>query len=276
VIQNYTEMKKNGEKISMVTAYDYYAAKLAEEAGIDLMLVGDSLGMVFQGQENTLPVTVEEIIYHTKAVKRGAKESFIVADLPFMSFQLGVKDALATAGKIIKETGAQAVKLEGGKRVVPQIKAMVEAGIPVLGHLGLTPQSVNQMGGFKLQGGKKEAALAMIDDALALQEAGAFAVVLETIPGQLAEIITERLTIPTIGIGAGLNCDGQVLVIHDLLGIDNNFIPKFARKYADLNSIIKKALHNYINDVKEKKFPADSESFQINKETLAEIRDELN
>ncbi len=275
MIQDFTEMKKNGEKISMITAYDYYTARLAEEVGMDLILVGDSLGMVFQGQENTLPVTVEEMIYHTKTVKRGAKNSFIVTDLPFMSFQVGVKEALSSAGKIMKETGVQAVKVEGGKRIVPQIKAMVEAGIPVMGHLGLTPQSVNQMGGFKLQGGQKEAALEIINDAFALQEAGAFSVVLETIPAQLAKIISEKLTIPTIGIGAGLHCDGQVLVIHDLLGVDDEFKPRFARQYADLNGIIKNALKNYINDVKGEKFPAEEESFTIDKKVLTNIREEL-
>ncbi len=276
MINDFLNMKENKEKISMLTAYDYYFARLAEESGIDMILVGDSLGMVFQGQENTLPVTVKQMIYHTKAVKRGAKDSFIVTDLPFMSYQTGVKEALLSAGKIIKEGGVQAVKLEGGKRVIPQIKALVEAGIPVMGHLGLTPQSVNQMGGFKLQGGKKKSALKIIDDALALQEAGVFSIVLETIPEQLAKIITKKLTIPTIGIGAGLQCDGQVLVIHDLLGIDNQFKPGFVRQYADLNNIIKKALQNYIGDVKDQKFPAGKESFKMNNEALDEIKEELN
>ena len=276
MVQKFTDMKRNNEKISMITAYDYYSAKLVEEASIDIILVGDSLGMVFQGQENTLPVTVEEMIYHAKAVKRGAKNSYIVTDLPFMSYQLGVKEALATAGKIVKETGTQAVKLEGGKRVIPQIEAMVGAGIPVMGHLGLTPQSVNQLGGFKLQGGNKESALEIIDDALALQEAGVFSIVLETVPKQLAEIISEKLTIPTIGIGAGLHCDGQVLVIHDLLGIDNDFKPGFVRQYAELNRVIKGALQDYIKDVKEENFPADKESFTMDDKFLTEIKEELD
>lgn len=276
MINNFANMKEKNEKISMITAYDYYSARLAEEAGIDMILVGDSLGMVFQGQENTLPVTVEEMIYHTKAVKKGAHDSFIVTDLPFMSYQTGVKEALSCAGKIIKKTGVQAVKLEGGTRVTPQVKALVEAGIPVMGHLGLTPQSVNQMGGFKLQGGKEKSALKIINDALALEEAGVFSIVLETIPEQLAKMITDKLTIPTIGIGAGVECDGQVLVIHDLLGIDNEFKPGFVRQYADLNGIIKEALSNYIDDVKTRNFPAGKESFKMDSEVLSAIKEELN
>lgn len=266
---------KQKRKITMITAYDYYMSKLVDQAGIDIILVGDSLGMVIQGHKDTIPVTLEQMIYHTKIVNRGRKEALLVTDLPFMSFQTGVEKALDSAGRIMKESGAGAVKLEGGKRVIPQIKAMVAAGIPVMGHLGLTPQSVNQFGGFKVQGKDKERALEIIDDALALEEAGVFSIVLETVPGEIARIITEKLTIPTIGIGAGPDCDGQVLVLYDLLGVDKDFKPRFARKYTDLNKIITEAVSDYIKDIKNKSFPDDNESFHINEDVLQEIREVL-
>ena len=274
-ISEFQNLKDNGNKISMLTAYDFYMGKLVEKAGIDAVLVGDSLGMVVQGHEDTLPVTLDQMIYHTKMVARGINNTLLVVDLPFMSFQNGVDKALSSGGRIMKETGADAVKLEGGKRVVPQVRSLVDAGIPVMGHLGLTPQSVNQFGGFKVQGKDKEAALKLLDDALALEEAGAFCIVLETVPTELAQLITERLFIPTIGIGAGPDCDGQVLVLHDLLGVDNEFSPKFVRQYADLNQIITKAVSEYINDVKENEFPFTRESFQMDEQILQEVKKEL-
>jgi len=274
-IKDIIKKKENGQKISMLTAYDYYSARLVDEAGIDMILVGDSLGMVIQGREDTLAVTVEEMIYHTKMVKRGASRSLIVTDLPFMSYQTGVEEALKNAGRILKESGAGAVKLEGGQRVIPQIKAMVEAGIPVMGHLGLTPQSVNQFGGFKVQGRDKDKALELIKDAQALQEAGVFSIVLETVPLELARMVTERLEVPTIGIGAGPYCDGQVLVYHDLLGFDPSFKPKFVRQYVNLNEIIREAIQNYIGDVEQGKFPLEGESFQMKSEVLKELVEEL-
>ncbi|MFW5985471.1 MAG: 3-methyl-2-oxobutanoate hydroxymethyltransferase [Halanaerobiaceae bacterium] len=273
-IKDIMKMKTDRKKISMLTAYDFYMGKLVDEAGIDIILVGDSLGMVIQGQKDTLPVTLEEMIYHTKLVDRGRREALLVTDLPFMSFQVSVEKALTSAGRIMKESGAQAVKLEGGQRVVPQIKAMTEAGIPVMGHLGLTPQSVNQFGGFKVQGQEKKKAQQLISDAQALEEAGIFALVLETVPHQLASIITEKVSIPTIGIGAGPDCDGQVLVLHDLLGVDEEFKPRFARQYANLNQIIKKAVREYIDDIKEGSFPTEEESFSMEEDILRHIREE--
>ncbi len=274
-INDLKEKKEKNELISMLTAYDFYSGKLVEEAGIEVILVGDSLGMVMQGRENTLPVTLDEMIYHTKMVARGIKEALLVVDLPFMTYQKGVKQALDSAGKIMKKTGADAVKLEGGKRVAEQIQALVDAGIPVMGHLGLTPQSVNQFGGFSVQGKNKEKALELFDDALVLEKAGVFSIVLETVPAELAKIITDELSIPTIGIGAGSDCDGQVLVLHDLLGIDQEFSPKFVRSYASLNQTIKQAIGEYIEDIKSKNFPGDKESYKMDAQVLTEIKKEL-
>ncbi len=274
-INDLKEKKEKNELISMLTAYDFYSGKLVEEAGIEVILVGDSLGMVMQGRENTLPVTLDEMIYHTKMVARGIKEALLVVDLPFMTYQKGVKQALDSAGKIMKKTGADAVKLEGGKRVAEQIQALVDAGIPVMGHLGLTPQSVNQFGGFNVQGKNKEKALELFDDALVLEKAGVFSIVLETVPAELAKIITDELSIPTIGIGAGSDCDGQVLVLHDLLGIDQEFSPKFVRSYASLNQTIKQAIGEYIEDIKSKNFPGDKESYKMDAQVLTEIKKEL-
>ncbi len=270
-IKDVIKKKENGEKITMLTAYDYYSAKLIDEAGIDMILVGDSLGMVIQGRENTLAVTVEEMIYHTKMVKRGASHSLIVTDLPFMSYQTGVEEALKNAGRILKKSGAGAVKLEGGQRVIPQVKALVEAGIPVMGHLGLTPQSVNQFGGFKVQGREKEKALELLKNAEALEEAGVFSIVLETVPKELARLVTESLKVPIIGIGAGPYCDGQVLVFHDLLGFDSSFKPRFVRQYVNLNEVINKVVQDYIADVKNNKFPSEGESFKMKDEVLKEV-----
>jgi 3-methyl-2-oxobutanoate hydroxymethyltransferase len=274
-IKDLNDKKEQGLKITMLTAYDYYTAKLVDEAGIDLILVGDSLGMVVQGMDDTLSVTVDDIIYHTRAVKKGARRSLIVADLPFMSFQISVEEAMRNAGRIIKESGAGAVKLEGGKRVVPQVEALVKAGIPVMGHLGLTPQSVNQFSGFKVQAKEKAQGLELLEDALALQKAGVFSIVLETVPLELASIVTDRLKIPTIGIGAGPDCDGQVLVFYDLLGFDQDFKPRFVRRYADLHQIINQAIKKYIADIKESRFPALEEGFRMKEDVLEDIRKEL-
>ena len=274
-IKDIIKMKEKKEKISMITAYDYYTGKLVVEAGIDIVLVGDSLGMVIQGHQDTLPVTLEQMIYHTKIVKRGFVECLLVTDMPFMSYQAGVAKALDSAGRIMKESGAQAVKLEGGKRVIPQVKALVAAGIPVMGHLGLTPQSVNQFGGYKVQGKEYEQARKLYEDALALEEVGVFSVVLETIPRELAALISRKLTVPTIGIGAGPECDGQVLVLHDLLGFDDSFYPKFARQYANLNKIIKNAVGKYITEVKQTEFPRDQQSFHMQAEIIEKLTKEL-
>ena len=257
------QQKKDGDKITMLTAYDYSTAKLMDEAGIDMILVGDSLGMVMLGYEDTLSVTMEDMLHHTRAVCRGTKNAMVVGDMPFMSYQASVYDAVVNAGRFIKETGCNAVKLEGGAAVCPQIKAITEAGIPVMAHLGLTPQSVNAFGGFKVQGKSEEAARKLVDDAKAIQEAGAFAVVLECIPSKLAKLISETIQIPTIGIGAGAGCDGQVLVYQDMLALFSDFKPKFVKHLADVGSAMKEGFEGYIREVKEGTFPAEEHSFKI-------------
>ncbi len=254
-------MKERGEKISMLTAYDYPMARLEDEAGIDVILVGDSLGNVMLGYETTLPVTMEDMIHHTKAVVRGVKRALVVADMPFMSFQVSKEDAVINAGRLLKEAGAEAVKLEGGEEVLEQTKAIVAAGIPVLGHLGLTPQSVNQMGGFKVQARDLGQAEKLRRDALLLEEAGVFGIVLECVPSALSGKLSEELVIPTIGIGAGPLCDGQVLVVHDMLGFGGGFQPRFVRRYASLGDAILKACKDYIDDLRAGSFPSDKESF---------------
>ena len=257
------QQKKDGDKITMLTAYDYSTAKLMDEAGIDMILVGDSLGMVMLGYEDTLSVTMEDMLHHTRAVCRGTKNAMVVGDMPFMSYQASVYDAVVNAGRFIKETGCNAVKLEGGAAVCPQIKAITEAGIPVMAHLGLTPQSVNAFGGFKVQGKSEEAARKLVDDAKAIQEAGAFAVVLECIPSKLAKLISETIQIPTIGIGAGAGCDGQVLVYQDMLALFSDFKPKFVKHFADVGSAMKEGFEGSIREVKEGTFPAEEHSFKI-------------
>ncbi len=257
------QQKKDGDKITMLTAYDYSTAKLMDEAGIDMILVGDSLGMVMLGYEDTLSVTMEDMLHHTRAVCRGTKNAMVVGDMPFMSYQASVYDAVVNAGRFIKETGCNAVKLEGGAAVCPQIKAITEAGIPVMAHLGLTPQSVNAFGGFKVQGKSEEAARKLVDDAKAIQEAGAFAVVLECIPSKLAKLISETIQIPTIGIGAGAGCDGQVLVYQDMMALFSDFKPKFVKHFADVGSAMKEGFEGYIREVKEGTFPAEEHSFKI-------------
>ncbi len=259
-IQN---QKRNGDKISMLTAYDYSTAKLMDEAGVNCILVGDSLGMVMLGYENTLSVTMEDMIHHTAAVSRGSKYAFIVADMPFMSYHTSVYDAVVNAGRLIKEGNAHAVKLEGGKEVCPQIKAIVDAKIPLVSHLGMTPQSINSFGGFKVQGKDEAAAIKLIADAKAVEAAGATAVVLECVPAELSKIITDKLSIPTIGIGAGKYCDGQVLVYQDMLGIYSDIAPKFVKKYANIGSEMKSAFRKYISEIKGSTFPGQEHSYKI-------------
>ncbi|MBN2567879.1 MAG: 3-methyl-2-oxobutanoate hydroxymethyltransferase [Deltaproteobacteria bacterium] len=255
------EMKRRGEKITMLTAYDYPTSLKADEAGIDMILIGDSLGMVILGYESTLPVTMEEMIHHTKAVSRGAKHAMVIGDLPFMSYHTSTDEAVFNAGRLIKEAGAQGVKLEGGKEVSAVVKRISSAGIPVMAHLGLTPQSIHKLGGYKVQGRDKLDARRMLEDAKILEDAGAFSLVLECVPEKLAKEITESLNIPTIGIGAGVHCDGQVLVVNDMLGIYEKFTPKFVKKYANLNLILSNAFKQYIEDVKSGAFPGEEHSF---------------
>ena len=265
------EMKQKGEKITMLTAYDYATAKIVDEAGIPLILVGDSLGMVVLGYESTIPVTMEEMLHHTKAVVRGTKQAMVIGDMPFMTYHISVDDALYNAARFIQEGGAQAVKLEGGVTVAEKVRRIVECGIPVMGHIGLTPQSIYQFGGFKVQGRTPEAAAKVLEDARALEEAGAFSIVLETVPAPLARIITEKVSIPTIGIGAGIDCDGQVQVINDILGSFADFVPKHAKQYAKLTDIIRKAVTQYDNEVKAGKFPTEKHSSSMDESLLAEL-----
>lgn len=255
-INNLKEMKQKGEKIVMLTAYDYPMASLLNQAGIEVILVGDSLGMVVLGYESTLPVTIDDIIYHTKAVKRANINSLLVSDLPFMSYQVSIEEAVKNAGRVIKEGGAQAVKIEGGREIISVVKRLVEIGIPVMGHLGLTPQSINKFGGYKLQGKNQKEAEKIKEDAKLLEESGCFALILECVPESLAQEITANLSIPTIGIGAGRYCDGQVLVINDILGFSaENFLPKYVKKYANLNEEIKQVVEKFKEEVKNKVYP---------------------
>lgn len=270
-VVTFKEAKQKNEKLSMLTAYDYSTAKIIDEAGINGILVGDSLGMVCLGYEDTLSVTMEDMIHHTSAVTRGAKNTLVVADMPFMSYQTCVYDAVVNAGRLIKEGRAQAVKLEGGIEVCDKIEAIVKASIPVMGHIGLTPQSVNAFGGFKVQGKGEEAAKKLIDEALAIEKAGAFAVVLECVPAKLAAIISEKLSIPTIGIGAGVNCDGQILVYQDMLGLFSDFTPKFVKKYENLGEKMNIAFRKYIEEVKDGVFPAEEYSFKISDEVIEKL-----
>ena len=267
----FAEMKKNGEKITMLTAYDYSTAKLVDKAGINSILVGDSLGMVMLGYPDSTRVTMEDMLHHVKAVVRGAENALVVADMPFMSYQTSVYDAVKNAGRLIQEGGAGCVKLEGGVCVKEQIKAIVEAGIPVCGHVGLTPQSINAFGGFKVQGKTASAAKKIIEDAKAVEEAGAFAIVLEGIPAPLADIITNMLTIPTIGIGASGNCDGQVLVYQDMLGLYSDFTPKFVKKYANIGEAMVDAFKRYDEEVKAGAFPTVEYTYKIDENVLREI-----
>lgn len=259
----FKEAKAKGERLSMLTAYDYSTAKLMDQSGINGILVGDSLGMVMLGYEDTLSVTMEDMIHHSKCVARGCKDTLVVTDMPFMSYQTSVYDAVVNAGRLMKEGRAGAIKLEGGKEVVPQIEAIVKASIPVMGHIGLTPQSINAFGGFKVQGKSEEAAKRLIDDAAALEKAGVFSIVLECVPDKLAKLITESVSIPTIGIGAGAECDGQILVYQDMLGMYSDFTPKFVKRFGNIGEEMKKAFADYIKEVKEGSFPAKEHCFKI-------------
>lgn len=265
------QAKENGEKLTMLTAYDYSTAKLIDEAGINMILVGDSLGMVILGYEDTLSVTMEDMIHHTAAVARGAKNALIVADMPFMSYQTSVYDAVVNAGRLMKEGRAQAVKLEGGSEVTEHIRAITNASIPVVAHLGLTPQSLNAFGGFKVQGKSEVAAKKLLEDALAVEEAGAVAMVLECVPAKLAELISKKVKIPTIGIGAGAGCDGQVLVYQDMLAMFSDFKPKFVKHFAQIGEQMKAAFAKYAEEVKSGAFPAEEHTFKIDDEVIEKL-----
>ena len=259
----FRQKKERGEPITMLTAYDYPTASAMDGAGIDSILVGDSLAMVVLGYENTLPVTMEEMLHHARAVARGAKSALLVGDMPFMSYQVNVDEALRNAGRFLQQGGMDAVKLEGGRERADAVKAITGAGIPVMGHLGLTPQSVHQLGGFRAQGKTATAAKRLLEDAKILEDAGAFSIVLESVPARLAEYISKQISIPTIGIGAGAGCDGQVLVTHDLLGLFDRFTPKFVKKYANLHEVMNKAFAEYIDEVETKQFPADEHTVEM-------------
>jgi 3-methyl-2-oxobutanoate hydroxymethyltransferase len=267
-IDQIKEMKQKGEKIPMLTAYDYSTAKLVDEMGVPLILVGDSLGMVMLGYESTIPVTMEEMLHHTRAVVRGTKQAMIIGDMPFMTYHTDVSDALRNAARFIQEGGAQAVKLEGGEVVTEKVRRLVGCGIPVMGHIGLTPQSIYQLGGFKVQGKTPEAASRLLKDAQALDEAGVFSIVLESVPAALSKLITDRVGVPTIGIGAGVGCDGQVQVINDLLGLFTDFVPKHAKQYAKLADIIRQAVGEYISEVQEGSFPTEKQSYKMDENIL--------
>jgi 3-methyl-2-oxobutanoate hydroxymethyltransferase len=265
------DMKQKGDKVAMLTAYDYSTAKIIDEAGIPLILVGDSLGMVVLGYDSTIPVTMDEMIHHTKAVVRGASTALIVGDMPFMTYQVSVEEALRNAARFMQEGGAQAVKLEGGETMAPTVEQIVSCGIPVMGHIGLTPQSIHQLGGFKVMGKTTEAGIRLVRDAQALDEAGAFAIVLECVPEPLSKLITEKVSVPTIGIGAGKHCDGQVQVISDLLGLFADFVPKHAKQYVRLMEDIKRATSDYMAEVHNGTFPTEKQSYAMDESTIAEI-----
>ncbi len=271
-IHKLKEWKAQGQRFAMLTAYDYPSARLVEQAGVPVILVGDSLGSVVLGYNSTVPVTIDDVVYHTRAVARATSRAIVVGDMPFMSYQASPDDAMRNAGRLLQEGGATAVKLEGGTHIVPLVRRMVECGIPVMGHLGLTPQSVNQFGGHRVQGRTPAAAARLISDARALEGAGAFAIVLETIPAPLAKMVTERITVPTIGIGAGPHCDGQVQVFHDLLGIYDDCRPlKHAKRYANLGETIRNAVREYAAEVEQGAFPTAEHSFEMDDATLAEL-----
>ncbi len=270
-VVTFAQAKANKEKLTMLTAYDYSTAKLIDQAGVDSILVGDSLGNVILGYEDTLSVTVDDMIHHGAAVARGAKGALVVIDMPFMSYQTSVYDAVVNAGRLMKEGRAQAVKLEGGVEVCPQIKAICEAGIPVMAHIGLTPQHINAFGGFKVQGKDEEAAKKLLKDAYAVQEAGAFAVVLECVPEKLATMVSEKLNIPTIGIGAGAGCDGQVLVYADMLGMFSDFTPKFVKRFAETGKIMTEAFKAYVKEVKEGSYPSAEHTYAISDDVIEKL-----
>ena len=270
-IRDIARMKSRGERIPMVTVYDYTSARLADAAEIPIVLVGDSLGMVVLGYDSTIPVTMDDMVHHTKMVARGCRQALIVADLPFMTYQVDQGQALTNAARLLQEGGAQTVKLEGGEAVAETVHRIVQAGIPVMGHIGLTPQSVNAFGGFRVQGRLRAEAVKLLKDAQALQDAGAYSVVLELVPAPLARLISQRLTIPTIGIGAGPKCDGQVQVLHDMLGLFTDFVPKHAKQYATLGEAMKQAFIDYAREVRDGDFPTEQQSFTMSEEVLAEL-----
>jgi 3-methyl-2-oxobutanoate hydroxymethyltransferase len=261
-IHDFLKKKKEGRKITMLTAYDYPFAQIVDEAGIDAILVGDSLGMVVQGLENTLPVTMDEMIYHTKMVTRAVKNAMVIGDMPFMSYQASIQEAVKNAGRFLKEAGASAIKMEGGAEVAEHIRAMTKSDIPVMAHIGLTPQSIHRMGGYKVQGKTEESAKRLIEESHIVEDAGAFSLLLEAIPMELAKKITEELSIPTIGIGAGPYCDGQVLVLHDVIGLFERFVPKFVKKYANLKEEALKAIRTYKEEIEKGMFPSEEQSFK--------------
>ena len=270
-VNTFREAKQKGIKLAMLTAYDYSTAKLEDEAGINGILVGDSLGNVVLGYDDTISVTMEDMIHHGAAVARGAKDSLVVVDMPFMSYQTSVYDAVVNAGRLMKEGRANAVKLEGGKEVSAQIKAITEAGIPVMAHIGLTPQSINAFGGYKVQGKSEEAAKKLLEDALAIEEAGAFSVVLECVPAKLAKLVSEKISITTIGIGAGAGCDGQILVYQDMLGMFSDYTPKFVKRFAEAGQVMKGAFADYIKEVQEGSYPAPEHTFKIDDDVLEKL-----
>jgi len=269
------QKKERGEIITMLTAYDYPTAMAMDKAGVDAILVGDSLAMVVLGYENTLPVTMEEMLHHSRAVARGAKTALLVGDMPFMSYQVSVEEATRNAGRFLQQGGMDAVKLEGGRERADVVRSITSAGIPVMGHLGLTPQSINQLGGFRAQGKTASAAKRLVEDAQILEEAGAFSLVLESVPARLADLISKKISIPTIGIGAGVGCDGQVLVTHDLLGLFDRFTPKFVKKYANFHNEMQKAFADYIEDVETKRFPAPEHTVEMDDKEWEALLKEL-
>ena len=271
-ISDIKEMKGNGERIPMITAYDYTSARIIDEAGIPIILVGDTLGQVVLGYDSTIPVTMDEMIHHAKAVVRGSTRTHVVGDMPFMSYQTSTYDALKNAGRFLQEAGVQSVKLEGGVTMASTVQRLVSRGIPVMGHIGLTPQSVNQLGGYKVQGKTLKAAVRLMEDARALEDAGAYSVVLECVPAPLSKLITERLSIPTIGIGAGKDCDGQVQVFHDMLGLFTDFVPKHAKRYANLGETMADAISRYAAEVRDRGFPGQENGYTIKEEVLAELQ----
>jgi 3-methyl-2-oxobutanoate hydroxymethyltransferase len=274
--KSFLKMKRDGEKITMVTAYDFPTASICEKAGMDLLLVGDSLGMVVLGYESTVPVTMEDMIHHTKAVKRGAPNTFIVTDMPFMTYHGSIDETLKNARKLMQESGAAAVKLEGGKNVIHTVEALTDAGVPVMGHLGLTPQMVGVMGGYSVQAKEEEEANLLVEESLLLEKAGAFAIVLECVPQQLAEIVTKKLSIPVIGIGAGKQTDGQVLVFHDMIGYGFHHVPKFVKSYGNVKDVMIDGLLKYKEEVQQLKFPDESNSFNMKAETLERLYGGVN
>jgi len=272
-VQSFQEAKRKQEKITMLTAYDYSMAKILDESGIDSILVGDSLGMTMQGKDSTLSVTLDEMIYHSKCVTKGVERALVVGDMPFLTYHINADEAVRNAGRLIQEGGVTAVKLEGGVDMKDTVKAIVRAQIPVMGHIGLTPQSVNVFGGFKVQGKEEKRALELIDDALALQDAGVFAIVLEGVPERLAELITKKISVPTIGIGAGTYCDGQVLVVHDMLGMYSDFTPKFVKQFAQLKQTITASVDGYIQQVRSQQFPEQKHTFTMDSSVLERLQE---